>query len=172
MQPKKKKIWLIFSERGESLASYHPPPHHNQRAVSPPRGRHSDLSSILSQAHTTTTRALEGIFRNAITRKDYCPWILHGGEMLYTLMCVCITIHIPPTTMRGFPGGASGEESACQCRRPKRRGFDPWVGKIPWRRKWQPTPVFVPGESQGQRSLARYSPQGHKELDVTEATQH
>ena len=48
--------------------------------------------------------------------------------------------------------------------------FDPWVGKIPWRRKWQPTPVFLPGESYGQRSLAGYSPWGHKELDMTEAT--
>ena len=44
----------------------------------------------------------------------------------------------------GFPGGTSGEESTCQCRR---RGFDPWVGKIPWRRKWQLSPVFLPGES-------------------------
>ena len=47
--------------------------------------------------------------------------------------------------------------------------FDPWVGKIPWRRKWQPTPVFLPGESHVQRSLAGYSPQGHKKLDTTES---
>ena len=47
-------------------------------------------------------------------------------------------------------------------------GFDPWVGKMPWRRAWQLTPVFSPGESPGQRSLAGYSPWGHKELDVTE----
>jgi len=46
--------------------------------------------------------------------------------------------------------------------------FNPWVGKIPCRRKWQPTPVFLPGESHGQRSLADYSPWGHKELDMTE----
>jgi len=44
----------------------------------------------------------------------------------------------------------------CQCRRHKRCGFNPWIGKIPWRRKWQPTPVFVPGESRGQRSLVGY----------------
>ena len=49
-------------------------------------------------------------------------------------------------------------------------GFDPWVGKIPWRRKWQPTPVLSPGESLGQRSLVGYSPQGCKELDTTKAT--
>ena len=43
-----------------------------------------------------------------------------------------------------------------------------WVVKIPWRSTWQPTPVFLPGESHGQRSLANYSPWGHKELDMTE----
>ena len=48
----------------------------------------------------------------------------------------------------------------CPCRRHKRCGFDPWVGKIPWRRKWQPTPVFLPGESHGQRSVVGYSPWG------------
>ena len=47
-------------------------------------------------------------------------------------------------------------------------GFNPWVGNIPWRRKWQPTPVFLPGESHGQRSLAGYSPWGCKESDMTE----
>ena len=58
----------------------------------------------------------------------------------------------------GSPGGTSGKEPACQCRRHKRCGFDPWVGKIPWRRTWQPTPVFLPGESHGQRSLVGYGP--------------
>ena len=47
-------------------------------------------------------------------------------------------------------------------------GFDPWVGKIPWRRKWQPTPIFLPGESHGRRSLVGYSPWGGKESDTTE----
>ena len=56
-----------------------------------------------------------------------------------------------------FPGGASSKEPACQCRRPKRCGFDPWVGKIPWRRVGQPSPVFLPGESHGQKSLVGYS---------------
>ena len=57
----------------------------------------------------------------------------------------------------GFPGSASGKEPTCQCRRHKRCGFNPWVGKIPWRRAWQPTAVFLPGESYGQRSLLGYS---------------
>ena len=47
----------------------------------------------------------------------------------------------------GFQGGSSGKESACQWRRHKRCGFNPWVRKIPWRRAWHPTPVFLPGES-------------------------
>ena len=63
-----------------------------------------------------------------------------------------------------FPGGSDSRESACQCRRP---GFDLWAGKIPWRRKWQPTPVFLPGEFNGQRSLVGYSPWGHRESDTT-----
>ena len=50
-------------------------------------------------------------------------------------------------------------------------GFDSWVGKIPWRREWQPTPIFLPGESHEQRSLVGYSPWGCKELDTTEAIQ-
>ena len=68
----------------------------------------------------------------------------------------------------GFPGSTSGKEPACQCRTCKRGRFDPWVGKIPWRRAWQPTPVFLPGKSHGQRSLVGYSPWGHKESDMTE----
>ena len=58
----------------------------------------------------------------------------------------------------GFSGGASNEEPTCQCRRHKRHKFAPWVGKIPWSKAWQPTPVFLYGESQGQRSLVGYGP--------------
>ena len=69
-------------------------------------------------------------------------------------MCVCMYV--------AFPGG---KESTCQCRR---HGFDPWVGKILWGRKWQPTPVFLPGKFHGQRSLLGYSPWGGRESDMTE----
>ena len=58
---------------------------------------------------------------------------------------------------RGFPGSPSGKEPACQYRRCKRCRFDPWVGKIPWRRAWQPTTAFLSGESHGQRSLEAYT---------------
>ena len=67
-----------------------------------------------------------------------------------------------------FPGGASGKEPTCQCRRQKRCWFNPLVRKIPWRRKWQPTPVFLPGKSHRQRSLAGYS-LAVAELDKIEA---
>ena len=68
------------------------------------------------------------------------------------------------------PGGTSGKEPSSPCRRRKRHGFDPWAGKIPWRRKWQPAPVFLPEKFHGRRSPAGYSPWGCKELDTTEHT--
>ena len=64
----------------------------------------------------------------------------------------------------GFPGGARGKDPACRRRRYDRRRFDSWVGKIPWRRKWQPTPVCLPGKSHGQRSLVGYRPRGPKRV--------
>ena len=67
-----------------------------------------------------------------------------------------------------FPGWLCGKESACQCRRHE---FSPWVGKIPWRRKWQPTPVFLPGKAHGQRNLVSYSPWGRRRLGHDLATQ-
>ena len=69
----------------------------------------------------------------------------------------------------GFPCGESGEGPIGQGRRHKRHAFNPWVRKVPWRRAWQPTPLFLPGESPGQRSLEGYGPWGHKELDTPKA---
>ena len=65
----------------------------------------------------------------------------------------------------GIPGGSDGKESACNAGRP---GFDPWVRKIPWRREWLPTPISLPGEFPGQRSLVGYSPWRGKQSDTTE----
>ena len=64
-----------------------------------------------------------------------------------------------------LPWWLRGESICLECGRP---GFNSWVGKIPWRRKWQPTPVLLPGESHGGRSLVGYSPWGRKESDTTE----
>ena len=64
-----------------------------------------------------------------------------------------------------LPRYLSGKEPACQCRR---HGFDPWIGKVPWRRKCQPILVVLPGKSHGQRSLVGYSPWGHKKSHMNE----
>ena len=67
---------------------------------------------------------------------------------LFTVIYSYVIVHLCDLFfLRGFPGGASGKEPTCQCRRHKSCRFDPWVGKIPWRRAWQPTLVFLPGES-------------------------
>ena len=58
-----------------------------------------------------------------------------------------------------FPGGSDSKASACNTGDPV---FNPWAGKIPWRRKWQPTPVLLPGKSHGQRTLVGYSPWGYR----------
>ena len=81
---------------------------------------------------------------------------LHRQAHIHMRMCT----HLP-TLNTAF----SGKESACQYRRGR---FNPWVGKIPWRSKWQPTPVFLPGKSHGQKSLLGHSPWGHKESDMIE----
>ena len=85
-------------------------------------------------------------------------------------MCVCVNVYTHTHTymwvsevalvVKNLP--ANAEDLRC--------GIDPWVRKIPWRKVWQPTPVFLPGESHRQRNLVGYSPWGHKELDMTEAT--
>ena len=77
----------------------------------------------------------------------------------------------------GFPGGASGKKNPpANAADARDLGFNPWfnplVGKIPWRREWQPTPVFLPEEFHGQRSLTSYSQQVCKESGTTEVTEH
>ena len=107
----------------------------------------SDLGLSLAYIHPTSLKHLHPVHIRQLTRE----WWPSCGEK--------------------SRGGASltqwlhGKESTCQCRR---RGFDPWVRKIPWRRKWQPTPVFLPGRSHEQRSLVGYSPWGRKESDTIE----
>ena len=83
-------------------------------------------------------------------------WCIHHSSKPHVL---------PPKLYLGLLWWLRGLSVCLECRRP---GFDPWVGKIPWRRKWQPTPVLLPGESHGGRSLIGYSPRGHKESDTTE----
>ena len=68
----------------------------------------------------------------------------------------------------GLPEWLSSKEPACQCRRHRRHGFNPWIRKIPWSRKWRSIPVFLPGEFYGQRSPVGFSPWGCKESDMIE----
>ena len=98
-----------------------------------------------------------------------CVWTLHSIRVcvntpirvcVTTLhLCVCVCVYIHTYHLRiidfvrsicGFPGGASGKEPTCQCRRRERRGFDPWVRRSPGGGHGNPTPVFLPGESYGQ----------------------
>ena len=92
------------------------------------------------------------------------PFCLSG---CLSCLCVCLYVSGPPLSP-GLTDGTSGKESTCQCRGCKSYRFNPWVGKTPRRRKWQRTPVFLPGESHGQRSLVGFNPWGHKESDTTE----
>ena len=110
-------------------------------------------SSSRAKGPTTPTRE-PATQRNA---EVPLPWSISKNDALL------VSLH-------DFPGGTSGKEPACQCRRRKRRQFDHWVGKVPWRSKWQPTPVFLPGELHGQSSLMGYSPWDRKDLDTIEAT--
>ena len=93
------------------------------------------------------------------------------STLLNQLKCVWQLLGVNQEA-RDFPGGTSGKEPACQCKRCKILWFHCWVGKIPWRRAQQPTPVFLPGESHGRKSLMDYSPLGRRELDTLEATWH
>ena len=113
---------------------------------------------------------------------QYCPRLLISpphtldpGESIYSLnadysftgaqialgLRVCLLTFFLTTSFfyDGLPWWFRGRESACRCRRCR---LDSWVGKIPWRRKWQPTLVFLPEKSHGQRSLVGYRQQGHK----------
>jgi len=80
-------------------------------------------------------------------------------------MMAFLVVHI----VKNLPAKKKKKRICLQCRRP---GFDPWFGKIPWRRGWLPTPIFFPGESHGQRSLVGYSPWSGKELGTTEQLTH
>ena len=90
-------------------------------------------------------------------------WSMHGVQLATPMPQFGGFGGVSPASEIGLPRWSSSKEGACQCRRHR---VDPWVGKIPWRRKWQPTPVFLPEKLHEQRSLVGYSP--HKELDMTE----
>ena len=98
-----------------------------------------------------------------------CYLLMNRAEVFsWTVFSDHLTLfHPSPQSSPGFPRWRSGKESAWRYRR---CGFSPWVGKIFWSRKWQPTPVLLPGKVHGQRSLVGYRPWGHQESDMTEHT--
>ena len=107
---------------------------------------------------------------NICVHTIYVPTHIYIYMKIWFEFSFYLTSYDSDVVCKGFPGGSAGKEPACQCRRCKRGRFDPWVGKIPWSRKWQHTPVFLPEVFHGQRSLAGYSLWGHKESDMTECT--
>ena len=113
-------------------------------------GLHKSLRKVYS-----ALTLLPGVEIAHRTRKELLP-----GEIV-----LCTRIVSLHRGRLGLPSWPSGKEPACQCRKSR---FDLWVGKIPWRRKWQPTPVLLPGKTHGQRSLAGYIPWRRKESDTTE----
>ena len=95
-------------------------------------------------------------------------WILENPVLYWHLVTQKLFPNLKTAleqVIRELPWWLRGKESACQCRR---CGFDPWIRKIPWSRRQQPTPVLLPGKFHGQRSLMGYSPWGCKELDMPE----
>ena len=104
--------------------------------------------------------------------KNWCFWTVMLEKTLGSPLCCSplshkeldMTEQLNWTDTLGFPRGASGKESACQCRRCKRRRFHHWVGKIPWSRKWLSTPVFLPGKFHGHKNLEGPQPTGPQRI--------
>ena len=111
---------------------------------------------------STTLVFLPGEFHRPRSLVGYSPW---GGKELDMMEQLS---HSHSSWSRGFPDGTSGKEPTCQCS--KRCGFDPWVGKIPWRRAWQATLVFLPRESCGQRNVSGLQFTGLDRVRHDEAT--
>ena len=91
------------------------------------------------------------------------PWPFRAYILLCKMLKFWLELHyqINLDNLSGFSWWLNGKEPICQC---KRHGFDPWVGKLPLRRKWQLTAVFLPGNPMDRRSLEGYSPWGHKRV--------
>ena len=124
------------------------------RGIFPTQGSNSCLLCLLHWRASSLPLVLPGnVYRHAFNLKEDLKASLEVCRFGYWMLeCT------------------SGKESACRWRRRRKHRFNPWVGKISWRRKWQPTPVFLSGKSHGQRSLVGYSPRRCKDSDTTEHT--
>ena len=134
--------------------------------TSPTRWLISSRYSIITvpEARSLGSGSQHGQERVLFWVKDFslCPHAMEGARGLSRVSLIrtvnlCSLIRTAPWW--AFSDGSVAKNPPAN----ERREFDPWVGKIPWRRKWQPTPVFLPGRSHGQRSLVGYSPWGHEE---------
>ena len=90
-------------------------------------------------------------------------WLVFTLPYYYFHLFIFILVFVCYLFVIVFPGGSAVKHLPAM----QRQGFDDWIGKIPWRRKWQPIPVFLPGKSHGQRSLVGNSPWSYKDLDTT-----
>ena len=147
-------IYLLLPQSLCTGCSFYPDPSPQMSTQLPPSFKTSLKCHLLREASLTTEPRV-----SLITTPHPPPpnFILSPHSHILFCSFVLETLS-PPLEFRW-------ERICLQCRRPR---FNPWIGKILWRRKWQPTPVFLPGKSYGQRSLAGYSPWGRKESDTTE----
>ena len=122
--------------------------HLNEMYILCPEGRVTQPSGLRCGSFPTTT--ISRLYITEFVWDSWKHWAIIGMEQGLPKWCQLERTHLP---------------TQVRC---KRHRFDPWVGKIPWRRARQPTPSFLSGESHGQRSLAGYSPQGCTELDMTQ----
>ena len=151
--------------------------------VSPPWGEgvFQAPSSPALRFHFLVALQAPGVWTRTSWKLGVLRWVttlLHWKEMWLETSVLKKILRLPDTdtwvthgiskTSFELFGWCSGKESICQFRRCQRHEFDPWIGKIPWSRKWQLTPVFLPGKFHGQRSLAGYSSWGRKESDTAE----
>ena len=143
----------------------HEPQHARPPCPSPTPGVHPNSCPLSWWCHPTIS--------SSVVPFSSCPQSL-PASWSFQMSQLCIrwpkywsfNFNISPSSEH--PGLISFRMALCKCRRHRRCGFDPWVRKIPWRRKWQPTPVILSGKSNRQRSLVGYSPWGCKELDMIE----
>ena len=135
-------------------------------------GRALPLWSFICK-HPTHSCFLSGLPQAQKARTSGCHRFLPKTKSSALAFLLPQQLEKKPSLSEGpdfLASGASGKEPAWQCRRHKRCGFDPWVRKITWRMAQQPIPVFLPGESHGQRNLVGHSPWRCKESDMTEMT--
>ena len=158
----------------------------SHRCTSRPRNRPAQIRSPTQPEHTThwlwhqfiVAALLYSPKLNGLKQHKFITCSFHWSGVWWAQSCLCLDsqtrnrasyylLHLFLSNCTiWLPRWLSSKDSACQCRGCKKCRFDPCIGMTPWRRKWQPTPVFLPGKFHGQRNLAGYSSWGHKQSDM------